>query len=447
MKIAVIGAGYVGLVSAACFADLGHQVVGYDTDRTKVRRLRKGEIPIYEPGLSELVLSGRQAARLLFTHELTEAVADADLVLIAVGTPSVPETGRADLSFVNQAVDHLIRSLDHDCVIVCKSTVPVGTNRAIWQRFAGSRPDLDIEVASNPEFLREGSAIADFLRPDRIIVGADAEQARSVLAAAYQPVVDRGTTLLFTDLESAELIKYAANAFLATKLSYINELSDLCEKVGANINDVSRGIGLDQRIGPKFLNAGPGFGGSCFPKDTRALLQTAWEAGVSLQIVSAVAGVNDARKAAMAGRIADLLGGSIAGKSIAVLGVTFKANTDDLREAPSLAIIPGLISRGAAVRAHDPQGMMGAAELLPRVRWCDDPYEAARQVDAVLVLTEWPVYRELDLARLARVMAGRALIDLRNLFDPGQVAKAGLNHFGVGIGHPRGAHRVQEAAE
>ena len=446
MKIAMIGTGYVGLVSAACFSDFGHAVVAYDKDHAKIARLKRGEMPIYEPGLAPLVERNVVAGRLQFVAELGAAVDEADAIFIAVGTPTRRGDGHADLRFVFDATDEIIARLMRRCVIVAKSTVPVGTNRAILERVRAARPNLDVEVASNPEFLREGSAIEDFKRPDRVVVGVETEFAREILQSIYRPLSLNETPIMFTDLETAELIKYAANAFLATKITFINEMADLCEQVGANVQDVARGIGLDRRIGSKFLHAGPGYGGSCFPKDTRALLRISNVAGVSLRVVAAVAEANERRKQALAARILAAMGGVIAGKSVAVLGVTFKPNTDDMREAPSLALIPALQTAGATIRAHDPEGMGVAAELLAGVEWCDGPYHAAEGADALVILTEWDAFRALDLRRLSRLMRGRHFIDLRNVYKPHEVTSAGFDHLGIGIGG-RLARSVRETAE
>ncbi len=447
MKIAVVGTGYVGLVSGACLAEYGHDVIAYDKDRKKIERLREGEIPIYEPGLAGLVSRNVGRQRLSFAVDLATALTDAEAIFIAVGTPSHPEDGRADLSFVYEAAHEVASKVHHSCVVVCKSTVPVGTNREIFHRMRARQPSVQIEVASNPEFLREGSAIQDFMQPDRVVVGTDSDLAKETLRAIYRPLELAENELLFTDLESAELIKYAANAFLATKLSYINEIADLCEQVGANINDVASGIGLDRRIGAKFLQAGPGFGGSCFPKDTRALLETARLAGVPLHIVAAVSGVNEARKAAMADRVIAALGGSVVDKLVTVLGVTFKPNTDDMREAPSLTIIPALQAAGATIHGHDPEGMEPASRYLPNVKWCDDAYQASEGADGIVILTEWDDYRKLDLARLKQSMRGRTVVDLRNVFTPSSVTAAGFEHFGIGLGATGAQMASQEAAE
>ena len=447
MKIAVIGTGYVGLVTAACLSDLGHEVAAYDNDRSKISRLRDGDIPIYEPGLAELVSRNVGLSRLSFAENLGPALADADAAFIAVGTPSRTSDGEADLRFVFQAGAEIAERLLLPCLVICKSTVPVGTNRELLHRFRLHRPSMQIDVASNPEFLREGSAISDFMRPDRVVLGTESAQARATLQAIYEPLGLAPSKFLFTGLESAELIKYAANAFLATKLSYINEIADLCESVGANIKDVAAGIGLDQRIGPKFLQAGPGFGGSCFPKDTRALLSTARDAGVTLKVVTAVSGVNEERKAAMASRIIAAHGGSLDGKTVAVLGMTFKPNTDDMREAPSLSIVPALQAAGATVRGHDPEGMDAASRHLIGVTWAEDAYQAAEGADGVVILTEWDDYRGLDLVRLKQLMRGRIFNDLRNLHDPALVMNAGFEHFGIGVGSIGAGLAAQDAAE
>ena len=380
MKIAMIGSGYVGLVSGPCFAELGHDVVCVDNDPAKIARLEAGEIPIYEPGLEELVERNVQAGRLGFTSDLATAIDGAAAVFIAVGTPTRRGDGHADLTFVFAAAEEIAERLGHDTVVVTKSTVPVGTGRRVHQIFARKRPDLRVAVASNPEFLREGSAIEDFLRPDRVICGVDGDDAREVLAQAYRPLNLNQTPLFFTGLETAELIKYATNSFLATKITFINEIADLCEKVGADVQDVAHGLGLDKRVGPKFLHAGPGYGGSCFPKDTLALLRTAELAGASLRVVESVVAVNEARKRAMIKRVLNAAGGSVAGKTIGVLGVTFKPNTDDMRESPSLVILPALQAEGATLQAHDPGGTANARNLLPGVLWADTPYAALDEI-------------------------------------------------------------------
>jgi UDPglucose 6-dehydrogenase len=444
VRIAVIGAGYVGLVSGACFSDFGFEVVIVDKDKSRIARLEAGKIPIYEPGLEDLVARNRDAGRLSFTASLPAAMKRADAVFIAVGTPTRRGDGFADLTYVYAAADEIARCLAGPCVVVCKSTVPIGTNREVLRRIKAIRPDAAVDVASNPEFLREGSAIEDFKRPDRVVVGAESEQARAVMQSLYRPLSLNETPILFTGLETAELIKYAANAFLATKITFINEVADLCERVGANVQEVARGIGLDRRIGPKFLHAGPGYGGSCFPKDTLALVSTARSAGAPIRIVEAVVDVNEARKRAMAERVLAALDGDLSGKTVAVLGLTFKPNTDDMREAPSLVIVPALQAAGARIRAHDPEGMAEAAKLLDDVEWCDGPYHAAEGSDAIVVITEWDAYRALDVVRLKRLMKGDAFFDLRNIYKTAEMADRGFRHFGIGIGQPGIAEKVAE---
>jgi UDPglucose 6-dehydrogenase len=438
VKIAIVGTGYVGLVSGACLSDFGHEVVAFDTDEGKIAGLGRGEMPIYEPGLADLVARNVAARRLSFVTDLGVAVDGAEAIFLAVGTPARRGNGHADLRFVFEATEAIAGRLRQPTVVICKSTVPVGTNRRVLARLRELRPDAAVEVASNPEFLREGAAIEDFKRPDRIVVGVEPDHAREVLKAIYRPLSLNETPILFTDLETAELVKYAANAFLATKISFINEIADLCERVGANVQDVARGIGLDRRIGPKFLHAGPGYGGSCFPKDTRALIETAREANLRLRIIEAVAETNAERKGGLAARVITALGGSVRGKKVAVLGLTFKPNTDDMRDAPSLALIPKLQEAGASIRVHDPEGMREAAKHLAEVEWCDGPYHAAEGADAVVLLTEWDAYRALDLVRVERLMQGKALVDLRNVYKPHEVAAAGLDHFPVGFGRSRG---------
>jgi UDPglucose 6-dehydrogenase len=406
----------VGLVSGACFAEFGPQVTCVDVDADKVARLTRGEIPIYEPGLEALVARGVQAGRLRFTTNLAAAVGEAEVVFIAVGTPSRRGDGHADLRYVDAAAMEVARALGGYTVIVTKSTVPVGTGRRVGALVREANPQAEFDMASNPEFLREGSAIEDFMHPDRVVIGAESERAREVLAALYRPLALREVPLVVTSLETAELTKYAANAFLATKISFINEIADLCERVGADVQEVARGMGMDRRIGRTFLHAGPGYGGSCFPKDTVALMRTAQEVGTPLRIVEAAASVNDTRKGRMASRVIAACGGSVRGKTIAVLGVAFKPNTDDMREAPSLAIIPALQDAGATVRATDPAAMAEAARLLPGVTWCADAYEAARGAHALVMLTEWNEYRGLELAQIATGMADRVLVDLRNVY-------------------------------
>jgi UDPglucose 6-dehydrogenase len=432
MRLAMIGTGYVGLVSGACFAEFGPQVTCVDLDADKVARLQRGEIPIYEPGLDALVARGVQSGRLTFTTELAEAVREADVVFIAVGTPSRRGDGHADLRYVEAAALAIARALHGYTVVVTKSTVPVGTGRRVANLIRKANPEAEFDVASNPEFLREGSAIEDFIHPDRVIVGTDSARAQEVMVALYRPLALREVPMVITSMESAELTKYAANAFLATKLSFINEIADLCEKVGADVQDVARGMGMDQRIGRKFLHAGPGFGGSCFPKDTVALMRTAQEAGVPLRIVEAAASVNDTRKGRMASRVIAACGGSVQGKTITVLGMTFKPNTDDMREAPSLVIVPALQDAGAHVRATDPKAMKEAATLISGVTWCDDAYEAAKGAHALVVLTEWNEYRGLDLGRIASVMADRVLVDLRNVYPKALALSEGFKVHRIG---------------
>ena len=434
MKITMIGAGYVGLVSGACFSDFGHEVVVVDKDQSKLDRLAKGVMPIYEPGLAELVERNEAANRLFYASDLAKAIEDADAIFIAVGTPSRRGDGFADLSFVYEAADTIAAAVKHRCVVVCKSTVPVGTSRKVLERIHKAARHELIEVASNPEFLREGSAIDDFKRPDRVIVGVETEHARETMKAIYRPLSLNRTPMLIAGLETAELIKYASNAFLATKITFINEIADLCERVGADVQEVAQGIGLDGRIGPKFLHAGPGYGGSCFPKDTTALLETARAAGAPLSIVEAVVNANDARKRAMAERIAAVLGGNAAGKTVGILGVTFKPNTDDMRDAPALTIIPALQAAGAHIRAHDPEGMSAARAQISDVLWCDGPYHVAEGSDVLVLLTEWDAYRALDLDRIRSLMRGRTVIDLRNVYRPDEVEAAGLSYRGIGRG-------------
>ncbi len=432
MKITMIGTGYVGLVSGACFAEFGPHVTCVDLDTAKIERLRRGEIPIYEPGLEALVAKGVQSGRLSFTTDLAAAVADADAVFIAVGTPSRRGDGHADLRYVEAAAADIARALTGYTVIVTKSTVPVGTGRRVAQIIRETNPTADFDVASNPEFLREGSAIPDFMRPDRVVIGAETDRARSVMQSLYRPLYLLETPVVMTTLETAELTKYAANAFLATKITFINEIADLCEKVGANVQDVARGMGLDGRIGKKFLHAGPGYGGSCFPKDTIALVRTAQEYGSPARIVETVVQVNDRRKGAMASRVMTAAGGSVRGKTVGVLGVAFKPNTDDMRDAPSLAIIPALQDAGAHIRAFDPAAMHEATPLLPGVTWCTDAYDAAEGVDVLVLITEWNEFRALDLKRLGAVMRAKVFVDLRNVYDAAEVRASGFAYSSVG---------------
>jgi UDPglucose 6-dehydrogenase len=432
MKIAMIGTGYVGLVSGACFAEFGPQVTCVDLDEKKIERLRRGEIPIYEPGLDDLVAKGIKAGRLEFTTDLAEAIDGADAVFIAVGTPSRRGDGHADLRYVEAAAAAIAKALTGYTVVVTKSTVPVGTGRRVAAIIRETRPDADFDVASNPEFLREGSAIEDFMRPYRVVIGAESERSRAIMQALYRPLYLSETPIVMTTLETAELTKYAANAFLATKITFINEIADLCEKVGADVQDVSRGMGLDGRIGNKFLHAGPGYGGSCFPKDTIALVRTAQEYGAPARLVEAVVQVNDTRKGKMASRVITAAGGSVRGKTIAVLGVAFKPNTDDMRDAPSLAILPALQDAGAKIRAYDPAAMHEAEKMLPGVTWCEDPYDAAKDADVLLLITEWNEFRALDFERLGEVMTKKILVDLRNVYRADEVRSAGFHYASIG---------------
>ncbi len=429
MRIAMIGTGYVGLVSGVCFSDFGHQVACVDKDPGKIARLRAGEVPIYEPGLEALMARNVAAGRLSFTTDLAEAVAGAEAVFIAVGTPTRRGDGHADLSYVMAAAEEIARALTGYAVIVTKSTVPVGTNRKVAETIRAANPQAQFDVASNPEFLREGAAIDDFMRPDRVVVGVEDERAKAVMGAIYRPLFLRQFPVVYTGLESAEMIKYASNAFLATKISFINEIAALCERLGADVKAVAGGIGLDGRIGSKFLHAGPGYGGSCFPKDTSALARIGQEAGVPMRITETVMLVNDAVKRRMIDKIVDACGGSVNGKAVAVLGVTFKPNTDDMREAPSLTIVPALVGAGAKVRVVDPQGRREGEALLPGVAWVEDPYAAAEGAEALVILTEWNEFRALDLSRLAGAMAAAHLIDLRNIYDRADAEAAGFASY------------------
>ena len=432
MRIAMIGTGYVGLVSGACFADFGHQVTCVDKDAGKIAALGRGEIPIFEPGLDALVASNVRAGRLDFTTALATPVAEADAVFIAVGTPSRRGDGHADLSYVHTAAREIAAALVKFTVVVTKSTVPVGTGDEVERLIHEANPSADVAVASNPEFLREGATIRDFKFPDRIVIGTSDERARKVLGDVYRPLSLNQLPLMFTERRTAELIKYAANAFLATKITFINEIADLAEKVGADVQEVARGIGLDNRIGSKFLHAGPGFGGSCFPKDTRALVKIALDHDVPLRIVEAVLAVNDNRKRAMARKVSGAVGGSLRGKTVAVLGLTFKPDTDDMREAPSIPLVTGLLDMGAKVRAHDPVGMEQARRELPDIEYCDDPYACARGADALVIVTEWVQFRALDLERLKREMAQPVIVDLRNIYRPEEMAALGFVYESVG---------------
>jgi len=432
MRIAMIGSGYVGLVSGACFADFGHVVTCVDRDVSRIEALKRGQSPIFEPGLPEMVESNVRQNRLFFTTELAAAVASADAVFIAVGTPSRRGDGHADLSYVYGAAREIAAALSGYTVIVTKSTVPVGTGDEVEAIMREARPDAEFSVVSNPEFLREGAAIADFKRPDRIIVGAEDERSREVMQEVYRPLYLNQPPIMFTGRRTSELTKYAANAFLATKITFINEIADLCEKLGANVQEVARGIGLDNRIGSKFLHAGPGYGGSCFPKDTLALVRTAQEAGAPVRIVETVAAANELRKRRMADKVLDACGGSVTGKTIAVLGLAFKPNTDDMRDAPSLAIIPALQSLGASVRAFDPESMAQARPLLPGVTFCDEPYSCIEGADALVIVTEWDAFRALDLDRVKASLAEPVVVDLRNIYRPAEMARKGFRYVSVG---------------
>jgi len=430
LRIAVVGTGYVGLVSGACLSEFGHNVVCVDKDAQKIAALKRGVMPIYEPGLEDVVAANVKANRLSFEDDLSVAVRGADAVFIAVGTPSRRGDGHADLTYVFAAAEEIARALTGYAVVVTKSTVPVGTSREIERIIRRIRPDAEFDAASNPEFLREGSAIEDFRRPDRVVVGCDTERAREVMKEVYRPLFLRETPMMFTGRESAELIKYAANAFLATKVTFINEIANLCEKVGADVQEVARGIGLDGRIGNKFLHAGPGFGGSCFPKDMLALLKTSVDAGATIRIVEAVVSVNEARKTAMAHRIEQAFGG-VGGKTIAILGLTFKPNTDDMRDAPSLAIVPYLQDKGAHIRAYDPEGAKEAKKLLS-IELCEDSYATMDGADGVVILTEWNEFRALDLPRVKSLLKQPLMVDLRNIYPPAQMAAAGFRYISVG---------------
>jgi len=429
MKIAVVGTGYVGLVSGVCFSDFGHEVVCVDKDADKVARLKSGEVPIYEPGLDELIAKNTEAGRLSFTTDLTEALEGAEAAFIAVGTPTRRGDGHADLTYVMAVAEEIAQTANDYIVIVTKSTVPVGTNRKVKQVVQKANPDLDFDVASNPEFLREGAAIDDFMRPDRVVVGVQTDRAADVMAEIYRPLFLRDFPIVTTDLESAEMIKYAANAFLATKITFINEMAALCEKVGADIKQVSKGMGLDGRIGNKFLHAGPGYGGSCFPKDTKALARIGQEHAAPMQITETVIKVNEETKRRMIDKLLDLCDGSFNGKLIAVLGVTFKPNTDDMRDAPSLSIVPALVGGGAKVRVTDPQGRHEGEALLPGVNWVEDAYKAARNADLVVILTEWNEFRGLDLKKIARHMNTPRLADLRNIYSVKDAKRAGFERY------------------
>ena len=432
MRITMIGSGYVGLVSGACLSNFGHDVICVDKAADKIAALEAGRMPIYEPGLDALVAANVAAGRLRFTTDLAAAVAGADAVFIAVGTPSRHGDGHADLSYVFAATEEIAAAVTGPTVVVTKSTVPVGTGDKVEAILREKRPDVAVAVVSNPEFLREGAAIGDFTRPDRIVIGTDDEGARKVMREVYRPLYLNESPILFTGRRTSELIKYAANAFLATKITFINEIADLCEAVGADVQDVSRGIGLDNRIGRKFLHAGPGYGGSCFPKDTLALLKTAEDHESPIQIVEAVVKVNDSRKRAMGRKVIAMLGDAPKGKTVALLGLTFKPNTDDMRDAPSLAIVQALQDAGVAVRAYDPEGMAAARTTMPDITYCSDAYDAAAGSDAVVVVTEWDAFRALDFDRLKRTMTSPVLVDLRNIYRPDEIAALGFTYTSIG---------------
>jgi len=432
MRVAVIGTGYVGLVSGACFSEFGVDVVCVDKDESKIEKLNSGIMPIYEPGLEDLVAKNVEAGRLSFTTDLKAAVPGADAVFIAVGTPSRRGDGHADLSYVYAASEEIAEAMDGYTVVVTKSTVPVGTGREVEEIIARVRPDADCDVVSNPEFLREGAALEDFLRPDRVVIGTKSERAREVMRELYRPLFLIETPILFTSRQSSEMIKYAANTFLATKITFINEIADLCEVLDADVQDVARGIGLDGRIGNKFLHAGPGYGGSCFPKDTLALVRTADDCGSPLRIVKTVVEINDTRKRQMADKVITACDGSVEGKTIAVLGLTFKPNTDDMRDSPSLDIVAGLQAAGATVRAFDPIGMVEAKHMMKDVVWCDGAYETMEGADALVIITEWNEFRSLDFDRVKALLSKPILVDLRNIYNPVDMASIGIDYTCIG---------------
>jgi len=432
MRVAMIGTGYVGLVSGACFADFGHDVVCVDKDPSKIGRLERGEIPIFEPGLDDLVAANVRGGRLSFALDAAEAIRTADAVFIAVGTPSRRGDGHADLSYVHAAAEEIAGLIEGFTVVVTKSTVPVGTGDEIERIIRARRPDADFAVVSNPEFLREGAAIEDFKRPDRVVVGTEDPRAQAVMRELYRPLNLNETPILFTGRRTSELIKYAANAFLAMKITFINEMADLCEAVGADVQQVARGIGLDKRIGSKFLHAGPGYGGSCFPKDTIALVRTAADAGAPVRLIETTVAINDARKKAMASKVASALDGDLAGKTVALLGLTFKPNTDDMRDAPSLDVAPALMAMGATVQAFDPEGMHEAAKLLEGVQFRDGPYEAVTGADVVVILTEWDQFRALDIDRIKGLMRQPVMVDLRNVYRPEEMRTRGFRYASIG---------------
>jgi UDPglucose 6-dehydrogenase len=447
MKICMVGAGYVGIVSSACFAEFGWTVTCVDKDFERIEALKRGEVPIYEPGLDALLERNMRAGRLRFSALLSEAVTNTDVVFLAVGTPMRRGDGYADLTYIYGAVAEIAPHLESSAVVATKSTVPVGTSREIKRRLRELRRDVDFVVCSNPEFLREGSAIHDFTHPDRVLIGCEEEHAREVMRRIYEPLGLRGAPILFVSPESAELAKYAANAFLATKITFINEVADLCEAVGADVQEVADAVGADGRIGGKFLHAGPGYGGSCFPKDVTALIRTAREAKAPLSLVEQVEKVNAERKIAMAGRVAHAVGGNLRGKTVAVLGVTFKPNTDDMREAPSLVIIPMLQDRGARIRACDPQGRTKAEALLPGVTWCANALDAVTGADVIVALTEWNEFRALDLRQAREAMRGKVLVDLRNMYSRDAAEEAGFRYFGIGKMPPNHQHNENREAE
>ena len=437
MRIAMIGSGYVGLVSGACFAQFGHDIICIDKEEGKIARLRKGEMPIYEPGLDKLVADNVKAGRLAFSTKLNDAVGNADAVFIAVGTPTRRGDGHADLTYVYAAAAEVADAIRGYTVVVTKSTVPVGTGREVARIIRETQPSAEFDVCSNPEFLREGAAIEDFMKPDRVVIGVESQRARDVMAQVYRPLNLIQTPMVFTNIETAEVTKYAGNAFLATKITFINEIADLCEKVGADVHDVARGIGLDGRIGRKFLHPGPGFGGSCFPKDTLALAYTAREVDAPQTIVEQVIEVNNARKKRMAAKVIDFCGGSVKGLTVGVLGLTFKPNTDDMRDAPSLDIVPSLQAAGAKIIAFDPEGMAEAGRMLPGITFTKTAYEAAFEADVLVVITEWHEFRGLDPRRIKQVMRQPRIVDLRNIFNPEEMRGLGFTYEGVGRPQPR----------
>jgi UDPglucose 6-dehydrogenase len=432
MRIAMIGTGYVGLVSGTCFSQFGVNVVCVDKDEEKIAKINQGEMPIFERGLEDMVAENVDAGRLSFTSDLKEAVKGADAVFIAVGTPSRRGDGHADLSYVFEAAKEIAAAIDDYTVVVTKSTVPVGTGDEVEKILRDLRPEAEFDVVSNPEFLREGSAISDFMRPDRVVIGADTDRPLEVMRQLYRPLYLIETPVVVTARRTAEIIKYAANTFLATKITFINEMADLCESVGADIHDVSKGIGLDGRIGRKFLHPGPGYGGSCFPKDTLALVKTARDVGRPLHIVEAVVDVNDKRKKSMAGRIINACGGSVAGKTVSVLGVSFKPETDDMRDAPSLDILPALVEAGAKIRAYDPEAMEEASKLVSNVTWCEGPYDAMEEADVLVIITEWNQFRALDLDKAVSLMKTPVMVDLRNIYNPDEMRAAGFDYHCIG---------------